>query len=386
MSERARILFVSQESPWAHGSGGQHRSRLLFDALQQIGPVDVLLLDEGEKDAVDTGGRPEILARLTWSESKLAVDKQARNRFINGWCAANLDWNDYALVVGRPVRVMSKIAWPRNLRSMVDCDDIVYHLVPKTEGLAARAWAAMRARIRTWQIGLAIRRCDHAFFASRRDRFLFDARRSSLLPNVVRCGAIPAEPAHAPARVLCVGTMWYPPNRHGIESFLDQCWPAIAAQVPGLVLRIVGAASVEGRGRWEAVDRVEAPGHVPDLRAEYGRALFTVAPIYYGSGSCIKFLESGSFGRVCVTTPFVASAYGDDFRDGESTLVARDAREMVRKCVMIAGDARMRDEIAQRARSIVAERYTIERFEDTVCDAAKRLLVRDGLRIATTAR
>jgi len=24
----------------------------------------------------------------------------------------------------------------------VDCDDIVYHLVPKTEGLAARAWAA----------------------------------------------------------------------------------------------------------------------------------------------------------------------------------------------------------------------------------------------------
>jgi glycosyltransferase involved in cell wall biosynthesis len=346
----------------------------------------MLLLDEGEKDAVDAGGRPEILARLTWTESKLVVDKQARNRFIHGWCAANLDWNGYALIVGRPVRVMSKIAWPRKLRSMADCDDIVYHFVPKAEGPAARTWAAMRARIRTWQIGLAIRRCDHAFFASRRDRSLFDERRSSLLPNVVRCGAIPAKPADAPARVLCVGTMWYPPNRHGIESFLDQCWPAIAAQCPGLVLRIVGAASVDARRRWEAVDRVEAPGHVPDLRAEYARALFTVAPIYYGSGSCIKFLEAGSFGRVCVTTPFVASAYGDDFRDGESTLVARDAPDMVRKCVMIAGDARTRDEIAQRARSIVAERYTIDRFQHTVCGAAKRLLAGDELRVATTAR
>jgi len=171
-----------------------------------------------------------------------------------------------------------------------------------------------------------------------------------------------------------------------IESFLEQCGPAIAAQCPGLVLRVVGAASVDVRRRWETVDRVEAPGHVPDLRAEYARSLFTVAPIYYGSGTCIKFLESGSFGRVCITTPFVASAFGDDFRDGASTVVAHDAADMVRKCVTIAGDPRLREEIARRAQSVVAERYTIERFEETLCDAAKRLLARDELRVATSAR
>ncbi|HEX6794061.1 MAG TPA: glycosyltransferase family 4 protein [Casimicrobiaceae bacterium] len=235
--------------------------------------------------------------------------------------------------------------------------------------------ARVRTSARHWQTRLAASRYDHAFYASPRERFMFDARKSSLLPNVVRSdSALPAPTDDAPT-VLCVGTMWYPPNRDGIEWFLECCWPRITERCPDLVLRIVGAAPPLMRAGWERAVRTQAPGPVDDLRSEYARARFTIAPIRFGGGTQIKFLESAAYARACVATRFVVSAFADDFRDGEATLIADDAAEMVEKCVALATDAPKRDAIAARAQQIVAQRYTVERFEASVHEAVQPLLL-----------
>jgi glycosyltransferase involved in cell wall biosynthesis len=168
--------------------------------------------------------------------------------------------------------------------------------------------------------------------------------------------------------------MWYAPNRQGVDWFLDRCWPAIAARCPALNLRIVGPAPAGMRERWARAVRTEAPGFVENLAAEYERASFAVAPIRYGGGTCIKFLEAAGFVRACVVTGHVFAAFDSDFRDGYSVAVASDDRQMIEACVSLFENSGRRNEIARRAHETVTKLYTVERFTNTVQDAVRRLM------------
>ena len=168
--------------------------------------------------------------------------------------------------------------------------------------------------------------------------------------------------------------MWYPPNKQGVEWFLEHCWPAVAARCPDLLLRIIGPAPVEDRRRWERTIHTEAPGFVDDLGQEYARALFAIAPVHYGGGTCIKFLEAAAFRRPCIVTKYVFAGFSADFRDGHSVLVARDAAEMQRACIRFYEDAEQRRTVMERAYDTVSRVYTIERFRSTVQAAVRGLL------------
>jgi hypothetical protein len=381
-----RALLVAPGSPWAESSGGQQRTALLHRALAELMPVDVLVVREGERDEAAPGDRAEILSRLTWRQPPGTLYKYGVHQWVNGWCQAQLDWSRYQVVVGRYLTPMSKIAWPRHLRTVVDCDDAYYRSPPARETPAARARARLLDWTRFWQSRLAIGRYDHVFFCTRHDQGVFAARSSSVLPNVVRSPAgLPVPCAREDGTALIVGSLWYPPNRQGVDWFIGRCWPAIAARCPTLTLRIVGAAPAAERERWAGVARTEVPGFVEDLAAEYGRALFSIAPVHYGGGTPIKFLEAAAYRRACVATPRVREAFAPEFRHGESMMVARDARAMIEACVDLCRDARLRDAIAGRAHETVARLYTPERFAATVHDGVQRALAQGQRRQAGAA-
>jgi glycosyltransferase involved in cell wall biosynthesis len=174
--------------------------------------------------------------------------------------------------------------------------------------------------------------------------------------------------------ILIVGSMWYGPNQQGVDWFLDECWPAISAALPGVRLRIVGLASAERRRGWERHPRTEAPGFIQDLRAEYASALVAVAPVHYGGGSCLKFLEAAAFGVPCVTTSHVFAGYRENFRNGDSTLVAANATEMIRHCLDVARDPGLRATIARNALGTVRRTYTVDAFNPAVAQAVQPLL------------
>jgi Glycosyl transferases group 1 len=374
MLNTPRALLVTPTSPWACSFGAQQRTALLYEALAELLPVDVLLLEEGDENEVTAGERPEILARISWNQPALTVYKYATNPWANAWCHAHIDWTQFVLVVSRYITPMTKIDWPRHMRTIADCDDASYRYIPGTDTIAARAMASLRGQLRVRQTRAVIKRYDHAFFCSPRDAALFRSRSSSILPNVVRISPEPpAAPQVATGNVLILGSMWYPPNRQGVDWYIEHCWPAIAARCPGLILRIVGPAPVEDRRRWARVPRTEVPGFMEDLYAEYARALFAVAPIHYGGGTCIKFLESAAFRKPCVVSRYVFEGFNADFRDGYSVLVAGDAQQMVEKCAALFESAERRSAIAERAFDTVARLYTVERFKTTVQAAVRHL-------------
>jgi glycosyltransferase involved in cell wall biosynthesis len=375
MKAQSRALLITPTSPWAKSFGAQQRSRLMFDSLSELMPADVLLLEEAKEDSVTSGDRPEIVACLTWSNPRFAFYRYRVNEWCDGWCNANIDWSRYSLVAGRYITPITKIGMPRHVKTVVDCDDAYYRYPPGAAAVASRATALAKGYLRRVQTQTAVRRFDHAFFCTARDRDLFECRSSSVLPNVV--GA-PAEPPAHPDReagtALVVGSMWYAPNRQGIDWFLANCWPAIAERCPDLSLRIVGPAPAAERARWERFTRTEAPGFVDDLAAEYSRALFAVAPVHYGGGTCIKFLESAAFCRSCVVTRYVFEGFKADFTEGQSVVVARDAPSMIDGCVLLYSDAKRRRAIAELAYETTRSRYTVSRFKDVVQQAVKGLL------------
>jgi len=371
----SRILLVTPTSPWAETFGSQQRTALLYEALRKLADVDVLLMSEGERDETVAPDRPEIVGRLSWREPRGMPYKYATNRFVSRWCDAHLDWRRYRLAVGRHFTTITKIAWPRHVRTIADCDDVLYRYVPRRDAPVWRMLAAARGSMRTWQTKASLGRYDHAFLSCPRDRELFGARRTSVLPNVpIGVGSLRVTADEEQDRILMVGSLWYGPNRNGIEWFLDKCWPTIAARCPRLTLRLVGAAPPELRERWGRNARTSVAGFAEDLRDEYRRALFAVVPIHYGGGTCIKFVEAAAYGKASVVTPFVFSGYDADFADGEAVLVGVDAADIARKCVALAEDRDLRQRVAANAQRIAAERYTAERFTAAVHAAAVPLL------------
>lgn len=347
----------------------------MYEALTELMPVDVLVLQEGSEDRAVPGDRPEILARLCWKPPPRMLYKYGTHRWVDEWCHSNVDWSKYALVVGREFTSITKVSLPPHLRTIVDCDDALYKYTPKTQALAHRAIASARGWLRFWQTKMAIRRFDHAFFCTARDLALFPCRSSSILPNVVHAAPVQsAESQGVSGTALVVGSMWYAPNRQGIDWFLEHCWPAVAARCPQLTLRIIGAAPPEERRRWEKSTRTEAPGFVDDLSAEYARALFVIASVHYGGGTCIKFLESAAFRKPCVVTDYVYAGFKADFQDGHSVMVGRNAGQFSHHCVKLYDDAKQRRTIADHAYEIVTRLYTVSRFNSTVQITVRNLL------------
>jgi len=370
-----RILLVTPISPWDESYGAQQRTANLYNALSKIMPVDVLILEEGSVNTVEKGTRQEIIASLSWKQPALTFYKYDTHRWVDDWCQSNLDWTRYALVVSRYLTPITKINWPAHLRTIVDCDDAIYWYTPNGGMYLGRVTAWLRTKMRSLQTAMAVRRYDHTFYCSRRDLRTFPSQASSILPNVVQVPPMPLAPAPAAgATALIVGSMWYPPNRDGVNWFLKHCWPAIASRCPSLNLRIVGAVSAEDRERWERSLRTVVAGFVEDLVAEYARALFVIAPIQYGGGSCIKFLEASGFGRACVITSHVHSAFRTDFRDGDSVAVAQNAGHMVETCAALFTDEQLRDTLARRAYAIASEVYNVQAFDTAVRDAVLELL------------
>src|SRR3979409_110137 len=112
MAQTSRALLVTPASPWDKSFVAQQRTALVYDALAQLMPVDVLLLGEGNENKTAAGDRPEILARISWKQPALTFYKYGVNEWADSWCQVNIDWSRYALVVGREFTSITKVNWP----------------------------------------------------------------------------------------------------------------------------------------------------------------------------------------------------------------------------------------------------------------------------------
>jgi glycosyltransferase involved in cell wall biosynthesis len=147
-----------------------------------------------------------------------------------------------------------------------------------------------------------------------------DFERFALMAPGLKGGPAPigydfSEPAAAapPAeylRLLFLGKLDWLPNRDGLIWFLDRVWKEAKARRPGLELWIAGS----GDSQW-LKSRTDSPGirffgRVEKVDELYRDCALSIVPIFYGSGTRVKAIESSKFSRPCLSTEIGVEGLG----------------------------------------------------------------------------
>jgi glycosyltransferase involved in cell wall biosynthesis len=103
-------------------------------------------------------------------------------------------------------------------------------------------------------------------------------------------------------KLLFIGRLDWPPNKDGLEWFLMNVWPKVIAKRNDIELSIVGSGNSSWLQKYKTVKNLNVIGFVDSIKESYQECDFTIAPIFYGSGTRIKVLESFAMGRPLITT------------------------------------------------------------------------------------
>jgi glycosyltransferase involved in cell wall biosynthesis len=223
------------------------------------------------------------------------------------------------------------------------------------------------ARLLTWQ-GKAVERFETELCARARLVFTVSeadaARFRELAPNAhvetLPIGLDPKPESATPARadqLLFIGRLDWPPNRDGLEWFLKRVWPNVTRP---FVLNIVGS----GDGSWLTpyLDdaRIRFHGEVPSVDPYYHAAIVNLVPVFYGSGTRVKAIESSLFATACLGTERGVEGLG--LEPQCDYLRAESEAEWIESLNHLDPESARR--IGRNALARVAERFDRDRIAD----------------------
>jgi glycosyltransferase involved in cell wall biosynthesis len=406
------ILFITGGTPWPVYAGVNQRTHLLLRALRRCGTVDTVINSRyatvSDEDAERLREQYGVIARLVphdpgadgpWRLIRRVSPEWASRaaRHIGGpgleyrpqehlrcWLAERLQENPYDLIVGRYLRTLASsgaLAWQPVILDLDDYDCATQASRLQAPGLSALDRYSLRRQRRRLEkiVPRLLNRCAHIWVASGEDQKLLGSFPTSILPNIPfeTDGAQPVSPC--PPRpeskgILMVGSLHHTVNVDAIERFLKMVWPQVHAETPAGELRIVGCGMTEDqKRRWGAVAGVTPVGFVEDLRPEYDRCAFAVAPVFAGGGTKIKVLESLRYGRTVVAATHACRGYEDVLRHGDALWIAPEERALVAGCTRLLREPGLRACLADRGCVLVREHYSYERFAQVVSEAVERV-------------
>lgn len=375
------VLVVCPYLPDPPDHGGRIRSRVLVDALAELGEVDLAVpapearlfapvravhaLTEhagrptiGRKVRYWLGGRSELLSR------KFAP---AAARELAALMAARR----YDLLVADSSFVLPLLpdqAPPLLLNLHNVESSVLARPLPAASGVAERSQRALEARLMARAEAAALGRARLVFAVSALDREhalrLCPRARVEVVENSVDLDALPFLPPPEPTRplVLFVGSLDYPPNQEAVRELVDVHAPALRRAFPGLRVRIVGRDPDGALTAHARAVGCEAIGFAADLRRHYAEATCVYLPIRSGGGTRIKVLEALALGRPVLATQVAVE--GLDLAEGRDYLRFETAAQGVSAFERVSHvDV---EDLRAGGRALVAARYDHRRIRTRI--------------------
>ena len=100
--------------------------------------------------------------------------------------------------------------------------------------------------------------------------------------------------------LLFVGRLDWHPNKDGLIWFLNNVWPKVDQN--RLSLTVVGSGESQYLNQYEA-SNLQVHRSVPELKSYYTKSNLTLIPLFMGSGTRVKAIESAAYGRSFIATP-----------------------------------------------------------------------------------
>jgi glycosyltransferase involved in cell wall biosynthesis len=156
--------------------------------------------------------------------------------------------------------------------------------------------------------------------------------------------------------ILFLGSLDWRPNLDAARLLLDEVFPLVRAQEPGVKLKIVGRTPPE----WLVKRAREEPGvelhaDVPDVRPYLAGSVVQAVPLRIGGGSRLKIIESLASGLPVVSTR--VGAEGLCLRPGVEYVLADGPAEMATALVRCLRERAWARGLAEEGRRTVRERY-----------------------------
>lgn len=231
------------------------------------------------------------------------------------------------------------------------------------------------------------RQSDHVVTVSEMDsdllRAMSGAANITAIPNGVDTGYFQdtGSSKHANDLVFVGGLSWFP-NYDAVHYFCAEVLPRIAAEIPDVVLTIVGKRPDDKKIRDILGNlRVRLTGLIDDVRPTISEAAVYVVPLRIGGGTRLKILDAMSMGKAIVST--AVGCEGLDVVHGEHILVADDPEGIAREVIKVLRDRKLARRLGEAGRRLVQKKYEweiiardLERvYEDCQSRSVKRLHV-----------
>ena len=268
---------------------------------------------------------------------------------------------------------------------VLDEHNIEYDLIRRTAdakgSLSRRLYSAVNWRKLRHEEHGAWRRSDGVVLTSARDEALLQSdmpgTRTAVVPNAVDLEYFrSSSSAREPGTLMFFGAMNYHPNIQGVEYFVKEVLPKIAAQIPTVKLRVVGQQPPESI-RALAGPNVEVVGFVDDPRPLLDRTAAMIVPLQIGGGTRFKIVEG-----MAMSTPIVSTdlgAEGIEVEHDRHLLIARDTEGLVRETVRLLRDPDLGRRLGAAARQVAERLYGWERAVKTLEEFYAVLGARAGM-------
>ncbi|MBC8007710.1 MAG: glycosyltransferase family 4 protein [Prolixibacteraceae bacterium] len=190
----------------------------------------------------------------------------------------------------------------------------------------------------------------------------FGADTVQAVPNCIR---IPPDTVRSDKpRLLMLGNFAYPPNRHGLEYFVETILPMVRREVPNVELLVAGTSQHKLGFAARPPAGVHLLGFVPSLDDAYSQASVAICPIYTGGGTRIKIVEAAAYGMPIVSTRI--GAEGIDLQEGAEILIADTAADFASACARVLKDHALAARLGAAARQAAVAKYDRSMMLDTL--------------------
>ena len=337
-----RVLVLDACTPTPDRDSGSVRMSALLRALRAEGCSVAFFAENRAHDGRYTEALQQAGIEVWWHPY---LDDVPR------WLAARGDEFDLVIasrhyVLGPMLPLLRRHAPRAHL--VFDTVDL-HHVREQREAELADDAAALRNAARTRRAELAlIREVDRTWVVSAAERRMLQAEvpeaRIEVVSNIHEVHGAGPEFADRHG-LLFVGSYRHPPNVDAARWLVEDILPHVRERLPQVVLHLVGGdapPAVESLGEREGV---QFHGYVPRLLPLLQGARISVAPLRYGAGVKGKVNQSLAHGLPVVAT--TCAVEGMHLVDGESVLVADDARAFADAIVRLYGDAALWQRLAE---------------------------------------
>lgn len=378
-----RLLFVTEDIQWPLRLGAHIRKWHILQGLLKVGDVDVVIYSQNDTRQRSTAFSgcnavfrvpPEcwrnsrqqtFLHQSTLGRGLLTLSsilpfeyRSAAIKKLRSMIRAEIDVSSYVLIWFERARAAMLFGPVRALPTILDGDDFAYvrkfGLARSTPWFGAKIWDYIDvAKLWLWERSFA-KRFTLVLRCSENDRDRHPAPNVVVLPNGA---SVPALVRRQPERrLLFVGYLGYPPNALGVGWFLREVWPGIHQRFPDAGLDIVGFKPPGAISRVHGTLGVCVHGFVEDLTQFYERACTSIVPLFAGSGTRLKILES--LGRAVPVVSTTLGAYGIDIGEAQGLMRADDPQSFAQKCMaLLQNSAHGAQVCASAGREVIIQRF-----------------------------